>query len=253
MISDPWFYAAAVPALLINGISKGGLGGGLGILAIPVIAMTLPSTQAAGIVLPVLMLMDAVGVWAYRKRFDARILIPLLPSAILGNSIGYLTFAWLNDKIIGLMVGLIAVGFTLDAWFHHQESAPAKPGNFWKGTFWGTISGFTSFVSHAGGPPLNVYLLPLKLDKSTFAGTAVMYFAFVNLTKLPAYAALGQFSRGNLLTALALSPVAPAGMYAGIWLQGRINPRWFFRIVYWLVFASGLKLIWEGGHYIFTR
>jgi uncharacterized membrane protein YfcA len=246
MVTNPWFYAAAIPALLVNGISKGGFAGGLGILAVPLLSLTLPPSQAAGIVLPVLLLMDAVGVWAYRRAFDRATLLLLLPSALIGNALGYLTFSWFNDKLLGLMVGAIAVGFTLDMALHRGLEAPPRPRSLWKGTFWGTVSGFTSFVSHAGAPPLNVYLLPLRLEKKIYTGTTVMFFAFVNLTKVPTYFALGQLGPGNLLTALVLSPLAPAGMYLGLWLNGRMNPRWFFRIVYALVFGSGVKLVWDG-------
>lgn len=246
MVTNPWFYAAAIPALLVNGISKGGFAGGLGLLAVPLMSLTLPPSQAAGIVLPVLLLMDAVGVWAYRHTFDRANLLLLLPSALIGNALGYLTFSWFNDKLLGLMVGAIAVGFTLEVALRRGFEAPPQPRNVWKGTFWGTVSGFTSFVSHAGAPPLNVYLLPLRLEKRTYTGTTVMFFAFVNFTKVPTYFALGQLGTGNLLTALALSPLAPAGISLGLWLNGRMNPKWFFRIVYVLVFGSGVKLVWDG-------
>ena len=244
MVTNPLFYAAAIPALLISGISKGGFAGGLGILAVPLMSLTMPPTQVTGIMLPCLILMDLMSVWAYRRSFDGRNLLILLPSALIGNALGTLTFSRFDDRLVGFIIGLIAVAFTLDAWLRQRLDAPPAPRSILKGTFWGTVAGYTSFVSHAGSPPLNMYLLPQRLDKSTFAGTSIMYFTFVNLTKVPSFYALGQLSRGNLLTALVLSPLAPAGVAIGVWLHGRINPTWFFRVIYLLVFGSGLKLGW---------
>lgn len=253
MVTNPLFYAAAIPALLIWGISKGGFAGGLGILAVPLMSLTMPPSQVTGIMLPCLILMDLMSVWAYRRSFDGRNLLILLPSALIGNLLGTLTFSWFDDRLIGLIIGLIAVAFTLDAWLRRSlEALPARR-SFLKGTFWGTVAGFTSFVSHAGAPPLNMYLIPQRLEKSIFAGTSVMYFTFVNLTKVPSFYALGQLSRGNLLTALVLSPLAPVGVAIGVWLHGKINATWFYRVIYALVFGSGLQLVWEGATSLLLR
>jgi hypothetical protein len=253
MVTNPLFYAAAIPALLIWGISKGGFAGGLGILAVPLMSLTMPPSQVTGIMLPCLILMDLMSVWAYRRSFDGRNLLILLPSALIGNLLGTLTFSWFDDRLIGLIIGSIAVAFTLDAWLRRSlEALPARR-SFLKGTFWGTVAGFTSFVSHAGAPPLNMYLIPQRLEKSIFAGTSVMYFTFVNLTKVPSFYALGQLSRGNLLTALVLSPLAPVGVAIGVWLHGKINATRFYRVIYALVFGSGLQLVWEGATSLLLR
>jgi hypothetical protein len=246
LISNPWFYAAAIPAILVTGISKGGFAGGLGVLAVPLMSLTLSPREVAGIMLPILCLMDVIGVWAYRHCYDAVNLRILMPSAVAGNLIGTLTFAWLDDRAIKFMVGLIAVVFTLYHWFSRgAEKPPARP-SLVKGTFWGTISGFTSFVSHVGGPPVSVYLLPQKIDKTTYVGTTVMFFTWVNFTKLPAYWYLGQLSAPNLLTSAVLAPLAALGTVLGIWLHGRINAAVFYRIIYALVFLSGAKLVYDG-------
>lgn len=253
MVTQPLFYAAAIPALLVYGISKGGFGGGLGILAVPLMSLTLSPTQVTGIVLPCLIVMDALSVWAYRKRFDPRNLLILLPSAPLGNLMGYLTFSSFNDRLLGLMIGMVAVVFALHTWLRGGSDAPPAPRSFWKGTLWGTVSGFTGFISHAGGPPLSVYLLPQKLEKSIYAGTATMYFALLNLIKVPSFYLLGQLGSGNLLTAAALSPLAPLGVYLGVWLHGKIDAVWFFRVMYGLVFVSGVALVWDGASYLLQR
>ncbi len=246
MISNPWFYAAAIPAILITGISKGGFAGGLGVLAVPLMSLTIPPREVAGIMLPILCLMDLIGVWAYRHHYDAANLRILMPSAVIGNLAGMVTFTWFDDQAIKFMVGSIAVIFTLYYWLSRGSDRPPTPRNWWKGTFWGTVSGFTSFVSHTGGPPLSVYLLPQRIEKTLYAGTTVMYFAWINFTKLPAYGYLGQLNVPNLTMAAVLAPLAAAGTVFGVWLHGRVNATLFYRIIYLLVFVSGAKLVSDG-------
>jgi uncharacterized protein len=246
IVAEPWFYLAAVPAILFTGIVKGGFGTGAGILAVPLMALTVPPLQAAAIMLPILCLMDLVGLWSYRRQWDGRSMMLLLPGALIGIAIGALTAGVIGPDEIRLAVGLIAVVFALDYWSGRQKGREAASHNWTKGAGWGIVSGFTSFLAHAGGPPLAVYLLPLRLDKTIFVGTTVVYFTVVNYVKIVPYAWLGQFSAENLATALVLSPLAPAGVLAGIWLHKRVDPVNFYRISYILVFVIGAKLVWDG-------
>ena len=246
MITDPWFYAAAVPAVLIVGLSKGGFAGGLGILGVPLMALTISPLQAAGIMLPILCAMDLIGIWAYRRSFDRTNLLILLPGAAFGIFLGWLTADYADEAFVLILVGGIAVAFALDHWIGRRESQSPRPRNRTKGSLWGAVGGFTSFVAHAGGPPFQVYMLPQKLDKRLYVGTSVFFFWLVNLMKLPPYAALGQLKFGNLETALVLLPLAPIGMLLGIRLLHIIPEKPFYRIAYVLVFLVGCKLLWDG-------
>jgi hypothetical protein len=209
-------------------------------------ALTVPPLQAAAIMLPILCLMDLVGLWSYRRHWDGRSMVLLLPGAMAGIAIGALTAGIIGPDEIRLAVGLIAVVFAIDYWSGRQKGREPATHNWPKGAGWGMVSGFTSFLAHAGGPPLAVYLLPLRLDKTIFVGTTVVYFAVVNYVKIVPYAWLGQFSAENLATALVLSPLAPMGVLAGIWLHKRVDPVNFYRISYLLVFIIGAKLVWDG-------
>lgn len=246
MITDPWFYAAAVPAVLIVGLSKGGFAGGLGILGVPLMALTVSPLQAAGIMLPILCAMDLIGIWAYRRSFDRTNLLILLPGAAFGIFLGWLTADYADEAFVLILVGGIAVAFALDHWIGRRESQSPRPRNRTKGSLWGAVGGFTSFVAHAGGPPFQVYMLPQKLDKRLYVGTSVFFFWLVNLMKLPPYAALGQLKFGNLETALVLLPLAPIGMLLGFRLLHIIPEKPFYRIAYVLVFLVGCKLLWDG-------
>jgi uncharacterized membrane protein YfcA len=245
IIDDPWFYVAAVPAVLLSGINKGGFGSGLGILSVPLMALAIPPLQAAAILLPMLCLMDLVGVWAYRRRWDLGNLKILLPGAMLGILAGTLTAGVLSDHIIRLLVGLIAGTFAINYYLGFVALEP-RGRHVPAGTFWGATAGYTSFLAHAGGPPLVIYLLPQRLDKTLFVGTTVIFWAVVNYVKLIPYAWLGQFDSENLATALLLCPLAPLGMWLGLRLHRLIPQLLFYRICYALTLLVGLKLVWDG-------
>ncbi|MEE4380372.1 MAG: sulfite exporter TauE/SafE family protein [Pseudomonadales bacterium] len=250
MITDPFFYALAIPAVLIVGIAKGGLGGGIGILGVPLMALAAGPVQAAAIMLPLLMVMDAFAVHRWWRQWDLPNLWVLLPGATVGIVVGTFTFRYLSDDHIRVLIGLIAVVFVglriVDALSGRGGPPPGRPARPIAGTFWGAVAGFTSFGVHAGGPPVNVYLLRQGLSKSAFQATSVAFFAVVNWIKLPPYAWLGQLEIGNLTTSLVLAPLAPVGIRLGAWLHHRIDETWFFRFVYFSLAVVGVRLIWLG-------
>lgn len=247
MLTDPWFYAVAVPALLLIGISKGGFGGGFGTVGVPMMALVIPPTQAAAILLPVLALMDLVGLYTYRGLWDREQMKILAPGAVAGIVLGALTFAVTSEDAVRLIIGAIAVGFTLWRFVGVFRAPETKASPSWtKGSFWSGASGYTSFVAHAGGPPLNVYLLPQQLDKTQYVGTTVVFFALVNYVKLVPYGILGQFDATNLATSAALTPLAPVGVLLGVFLHRRVSQELLFRVVYVGLLLTGIKLLWDG-------
>ncbi|PHR96357.1 MAG: hypothetical protein COA68_15580 [Oceanobacter sp.] len=245
MIDDPLFWFTAVIAVVITGISKGGFGG-LALLAVPLMALTISPLQSAGIILPILIVMDWVSVWAYRKHWDRNILFLMLPGAIVGIATGTFLAGYLNDQIVLVCVGAIALIFPLYAVFKPKGRKDVIAGNRPLGFIAGTVAGFTSFVAHAGGPPFQAYALPQNLEKRVYAGTAVMFFFVVNFVKILPYAMLGQLDQANLTISLILIPLAPIGVLIGVALVKRIDHQTFYRIMYGLIFAVGLKLIWDG-------
>jgi len=255
LITDPIFYAAAVPAVILVGLSKGGFGGAMGFVGVPLLALAVPPVQAAAILLPILCLMDIVSLWSWRGTYDRPLLFSVLPGAILGVAIGWLTAAVVTETMIKFIVGAVAVVFVgrwLAAKFRDSVIVPAKP-NGSAAAFWGTVSGFTSFVAHVGGPPYQVYALPLRLEPGVFVGTSVIFFAIVNAIKLVPYFLLGEFDRTNLLAAAVLLPLAPLSTLAGAWLVRRVRPEFFYNFSYITVGIIALKLIYESGAEFFVR
>ena len=245
MLHDPIFWAVAVVSVLITGVSKGGFGG-LALLAVPLMALVISPIQAAGIMLPILIVMDWVSVWSYRKFWNGRVLLLTLPGAVAGIVLGGLLAGYVNDQFVRICVGFIAIAFPLYVFFKPKGRASIIRGNRPLGFVAGSVSGFTSFIAHAGGPPFQAYAIPQELEKREYAGTAVMFFFVVNMVKVAPYAMLGQFNSANLTTSFVLMPLAPIGVLIGVWLVKQMNQALFFRIIYLLIFCVGLKLLWDG-------
>jgi uncharacterized membrane protein YfcA len=239
---DLAFYLVAALAALLVGLSKGGLSN-MGVLGTPVLALVISPVQAAALLLPIFVVSDVFGLWAYRREFDKRNLFILLPAAMLGIGIGWATYSLVSDRIVGLMIGLIGVAFCLNAWRVRHAKPMPKSADIPRGVFWGTVMGFSSFVSHSGGPPFQVYVLPQQLPKTVFAGTTTIAFAVVNAVKLLPYWALDQFTGSNIRVALLLMPIAIAGTFIGVRLVRVLPQRGFYIFVHVMLFMVSIKLI----------
>lgn len=246
---DPLFLAAAVPAVLLSGISKGGFGGGAGFAATPIMALVLPPEVAVGVMLPLLCLMDLTGLRAYWGRWswpDAR---AMMAGALPGIAAGAIFVTMIPTDGLRILIGVIAVGFVAFQLARGQgwlAGDGARPYSAARAGFWGAMVGFTSFASHAGGPPSAVYLLGRKLEKTTYQATTVILFWFVNLVKLVPYWGVGLFDQGQPMAALVLAPLAIAGFLAGVWAHSHVPEKLYFRLLYALLVVTGAKLIWDG-------
>ena len=248
LITDPWFYAAAIPAVILFGISKGGFGGGLGVLAVPLMALVISPVRAAAILLPILCVMDLVALWKFRGKWVWPELRVLLPASLIGILTGTLLFEYMSAAVVRLIVGVVAIVFTLHFWINKQRSNSSDLAVYprFVGLIGASFAGFTSFVAHSGGPLISMYLLRRPLNRTDFVATSIVFFAVVNYVKLVPYAWLGQFDSNNLATSAALVFLAPIGVLIGVWLHRRVSDRFFFAFVYVLLFVVGLKLVYDG-------
>lgn len=244
--TDPWAIAAAVIAVFILGLAKGGLSG-VGMLVVPIMALVISPVQAAAIVLPLLIVSDLISLWTWRGTWDRRTLALMLPGAVIGIGIGWLTAALVSDAAVRLIVGSIAVAFVL-RWLTQTaaQRAMAQPHNTGKASFWGAVAGYTSFVAHAGGPPYQVYTMPLQMHARAYTGTSVAFFGIVNAVKVVPYIALGQFDAANLSTSAILAPLAIVATLIGAAIIRRMSTDTFYKITYALAMFVGCKLIWDG-------
>lgn len=242
----PWFFAFAIPAVLITGIAKGGFAGSLAMLGTPILALTMSPVKAAAILLPVLVLMDLIGLYNYRGQVKWSIIKTMIPACAVGIGFGALTAAYVSNDFVRLLVGLIAISFALNLILKDYFKTGKQQESIPKGVFWGTVAGFTSFITHAGAPPYQAYVLGLKLDKMLFAGTTVVAFSMINAIKIFPYFWIGQFSAENLVLSATLIPFAIIGVFIGFWAVKRISQDLFYHITYVAMIVVGTKLIWDG-------
>lgn len=244
MIVDPYFYLAATAAVLVVGMAKGGFGGGIAVVGVPLMAMVVSPFQAAAVMLPILMVMDVLALRAYWGRWDGRNLRILLPAALLGTLLGFVTARAISADGLRVLVAAVALAYAAQYFRRRPEgrTGPPRPG---PGVLWGATAGFTSFSIHAGGPPLQAFLLPQRMHRTTFQATSVLFFFVVNWSKVGPYYWLGQWTADNLLTSLVLLPLAPVGVFLGRYLHDRVDDDLFFRVVHASLFVIGVKLLYD--------
>lgn len=245
------FLLALAFVIAMAGIGKGAFGQGTAGLSVPLLAMFIAPAEAAGIMLPLLCLMDVFGVHAYKRSWSRTDVTALLPGAVVGIAIGGLAFGTLSRDAVRLVIGVISVVFALNAWFRFTERiarflarSEGPPGRV-AGAVWGAMSGFTSTLAHAGGPPYTIYMLARGVDKTTFVATSAVFFFGVNYIKLVPYWLLGQLNAGNLTTALFFAPLVPVAVWLGVWLHRRISQPAFMQVTFVLLFLTGSKLIFD--------
>ena len=247
---SPIFWLTAAAAVTLFGIAKAGFGGGIGIIAVPLLALTISVPDASALLLPLLIIIDLLNVRHYRHHFDKRNIGLMLPGSVIGIAIGGLYFNHFADqeRVLEIGIGIIALAFiafqvtrSVILGILDKRNPPAA-----EGIIMGAVAGFTSTLAHVGGPPATIYLLPQKLPRDIFVGTTVIFFTVVNLVKLIPYAMLGLLRIGNLTTVLLLAPLCFIGVRLGIYLNRRFTDVWFNRVVYTLLFFTGVQLIWGG-------
>lgn len=247
---DITYYAVTVLAVMLVGFGKGGMGDALGLLGVPILSFVMPSIQAAAILLPILIVMDIIALWTWRAHWNRATLLILLPGALIGLAIGWATFAIVPDYVMRLLIGFVALSFT-GRFFYNRYLAgnvqhPPRPNEPIRATIWSTLSGYGSFIAHAGGAPFQVYALPLRLSPKEYTGTAVRFFALINALKLIPYFMLGVLSAGNMKTSAMLFPVALLATIAGAAVVKRMKPDVFYPWMYGMCALAGLKLAWDG-------
>ena len=240
------FYLVASAAVLLTGISKSGFAGGLGVLAVPMMSLFHTPQVAVTIMMPILLIMDCANIWKYRASWSRRIVWSMLPGAFLGLALGAFTFQWMNPSFLKLAVGAMALLFAAQFVLSKTRGAARRETSSAAVFSLGAVSGFASFVAHAGGPPVKGYLLRQNMEKSEFVGTNSVFFFALNFLKTLSYMAMGQFTVDTLQTSATLIPFLIAGVFLGFRLHGLVNQRVFANIAYVFLAFAGVKLLWDG-------
>lgn len=242
------FWLIAILVAFLVGFSKGGWSA-VGNLSVPLLSLVVDPLAAAGLLLPVYLVSDAFGLWAYRKSYERRVLAILIPAGIMGVMVGWAVIPWTsahlpggNDIITGL-VGGIGILFAIYMLMGRKGAEMRRKPEVAPGLFWGTLAGFTSYISHAGAPPYQVYVQPLGLDRLAYAGTTTILFAILNAVKLVPYTVNGQVNFHSLETLVYLSPAAILGVFIGKRTVGMVSERTFYRVITWALLLVGVNLV----------
>ena len=242
------FFAIAIPAVVFAGVSKGGFGSGAAFASASILAVIIEPGVALALMLPLLMLIDLASLRPYWGRWRLRDSLLLLVGAMPGVALGALFYQMVEADVMRLLIGGISITFVVWQLSHALRARliarREMPG--WGGVLAGIVAGFTSFVSHAGGPPVAVYLLGCRLSKTEYQASTVLVFWVLNAAKFFPYAFLGLFTWETLKLDLMLAPFALAGTWIGVQLHHRVPERVFFGLTYVLLTITGCKLIWDG-------
>lgn len=215
-------------------------------LGTPILALTLSPLEAAAVMLPMLMAMDGISLYSYVRHANWKFVATILPFGVLGIAVGWMTANKVDENGIRISLGLIAMVFAINEIIRDVKTMPASQPNRFRAGFWGTIAGFTSFVSHAGAPPFQAYAIPLRMKSLQYLGSSVVFFAAINAVKWPAYFSLGHLNGQSLKLSAALLPFGVLGVLLGIWAVKRLPQSYFYRITYMAMLIVGAKLIWDG-------
>lgn len=245
---DLLFFCIAGPAVLFAGVSKAGFGSGAAFAAATVLALVVDPGLALGIMLPLLMLIDVSSLKPYWRKWSTPDVRLLIIGGVPGVVAGALLYRVASPDLLRLLIGLVSVGFvlwqvSLATGFVRLARSRMPDG---AGLFFGTITGFTTFISHAGGPPAAIFLLSRGLTKTQFQATTVILFWVLNIAKFVPYAALGMFTTQTFLANIVLAPFALLGTWIGVRAHHIVPERLFFGITYVLLMVTGTKLIWDG-------
>ena len=237
------FFLCVIPAIILYGIAKSGLGGSITLISIPLMTVVMPLSQALAIVLPILILSDMVAVYRFRKNFDAETLKLIVPSAAIGIFLASLTFTYFSESLLKFIIGLMGFLFASHYFLFKTKTIVPLEKSIPKGGICSTISGFASFCVHAGGTPISVYLLPLRMKKEIYVGTRVIFFTCVNLIKFPFYINLSIITLDSTKQSLLLFPLAVLGIGVGYQILKVIEENLFYNTIYVLILISSGKLI----------
>jgi len=242
LLANPSLFALLCVAAFFVGLSKGGMPA-IAMLSVPILSLVMSPIVAAVLLLPIYIISDIFSVWLYRREYSAVNLKTLIPAGILGVLFGWATAAYVSDKLVSLLLGIMGITFCLHVWLRNNDNIEPKLPNTRRGLFWGTLAGFTSFISHAGGPPYQVYVLPQQMPKMVFAGTSTILFAAINLAKVVPYSALHPYSKASLLASSTLIPIAALGTLFGRYLIKQLSEKWFYLAVQIALFLISIKLV----------
>ena len=267
-LAEPWEYIlTAIVALLFTAVSKGGFGGGVGIISVPLMMRVAPTTFVLGLWLPVLIACDIATIRRYPKEWDPRTFLPLTPGMLAGIVLVTVVAGGINmeanpgspnqkllEAALRIGTGIISLVFVVFAYRPRREDG----GEGWRPTWRvalpaGFAAGVTTMVAHTAGPIVTMFLLPQKMEQRVFVGTCGRFYFIFNTIKIPFMVACGFLSLLSFNYCIWLVLLGPPGVFFGEWLNQRVNAVWFTRLIHLSLLIAAVMLIRDGLKYYVMR
>ncbi len=244
---DISYYLIVSFSILLFAISKSGFsGGGLALISVTLLSITYGPLTAIAILMPMLIVCDVIALFLNRKNFEYKILWSIAPYSLLGVIIGTILFKFINLSMISIFIGSISLLYVLLNYLIADNRNLKKIPFYGSKSFWGALAGFTSFVLHSGGLPLNIYFMSIYNKKVQFVAGVVFSIALINLFKLIPYFYLEILNFEKLYSYLIFSPIAIIGVILGHWMNSKLSDNSFFTIINIFVVIGSLRLIYLG-------
>ena len=244
---DISYYLIVSFSILLFAISKSGFsGGGLALISVTLLSITYGPLTAIAILMPMLIVCDVIALFLNRNHFEYKILWSIAPYSLLGVIIGTILFKFINLSMISIFIGSISLLYVLLNYLIADNRNLKKIPFYGSKSFWGALAGFTSFVLHSGGLPLNIYFMAIYNKKVQFVAGVVFSIALINLFKLIPYFYLEILNFEKLYSYLIFSPIAVIGVILGHWMNSKLSDNSFFTIINIFVVIGSLRLIYLG-------
>lgn len=243
---DLSYYLIISFAVLLFAISKSGFsGGGLALISVALLSITYGPLNAIAILMPMLLICDAIACYLNREHYEHKIIWSLAPFSFLGVLVGMIFFKFINLSMISIFIGLISLVYVIFNYLVTNSKIKTIP-FYGSKVFWGTMSGFTSFCLHSGGLPMNIYFMSLYNKKVQFVAGLVFSMALINIFKIIPYFYLDIINFKSLMGYLVFSPVAIIGVILGHWMNSKLSDKSFFMIINFFIVIASLRLMYLG-------
>ena len=218
----------------------------MALISVTLLSITYGPLTAIAILMPMLIVCDVIALFLNKKYFEYKILWSIAPYSLLGVIIGTILFKFINLSMISIFIGSISLLYVLLNYLIADNRNLKKIPFYGSKSFWGALAGFTSFVLHSGGLPLNIYFMAIYNKKVQFVAGVVFSIALINLFKLIPYFYLEILNFEKLYSYLIFSPIAVIGVILGHWMNSKLSDNSFFTIINIFVVIGSLRLIYLG-------
>ena len=243
---EPLQITVLIIGAILIGINKTAIPG-LGVLPVVMLAMSFETQMSTGLQLGMLAMADIIAVIYYRRHADWKIVLRLLPWALVGLGVGSLLLNFVippSGNVMRRVIGCIVLALMVISFIHKRLKPDQIPSGKGFAAFFGMLMGTTTQLANAAGPISSIYFLAMKLPKDKYLGCCAWYFLILNWIKLPIFVAEGRITWQSFQLDLCMIPFLIAGGALGILLLRKLPQKIFEAVIQILVVVAAGRLLW---------